>query len=455
MASPWTVEQVIGMAPDAASVGAGRKLASAAKWQQLGQTDRLVWGEIKGSGSTPYQTCIDTAGPAFKCSCPSRKFPCKHGLGLALVHAASASAFATDAPPEWVAEWLAKREARSERETRRQTKTAEPLDPATEQRRAAAQEKRREQREEKMQAGVEELQRWLADTLRQGLARAMEQHQPWDHMAARLVDAQIPGLARWLRRCQEARYGSEQWQGTALQALSRLQLILDAYQRRETLPEPVRADLYELLGVTQGKETILAQPGVADTWRVMGKWTGDADRLQVQRTWLRGERTQRWALLLDFAVANAVLPITPEEGAGIEGELAFYPATWPVRALLKTQQGIEPAQPNALMAACDGLDGLYRTYAERLAATPWLERIPVALRDLTPVKVDDHWLLIDTEHRQIPLAPHFPLRWELLAMGGGEPVQLFGEWDGDAFFPLTIADSARLQGFHALHMELS
>ncbi|MBK1710242.1 hypothetical protein EDC29_108111 [Marichromatium gracile] len=454
MAAPWTVEQVNGMAPDTASIAAGRKLASAAKWQRLGQTDRLIWGEIRGSGSTPYQTCIDTAGPAFKCSCPSRKFPCKHSLGLALAHAESTSAFATDAPPQWVAEWLDKREARSEREARGKTKTAEPVDPATAQRRAAAQAKRRDQREEKMQAGLDELQRWLADTLRQGLARAMEQ-QSWDHMAARLVDAQIPGLARWLRRCQEARYGSEQWQGTALQALSRLQLILDACQRRETLPEPVRADLDELLGIPLAKETVLTQPGVADIWRVMGKWTSDADRLQVQRTWLRGERTQRWALLLDFAVAGAVLPIMPPEGVGIEGELAFYPATWPVRALLKTQRGTEPAQPNAMIAAGDGLDGLYRTYAERLAATPWLERIPAALRDLTPVKVDEHWLLIDAAHRQIPLAPHFPLRWELLAMGGGAPVQLFGEWDGEAFFPLTIADGSRLQGFHALHMELS
>nr|WP_279163542.1 SWIM zinc finger family protein [Rhodococcus erythropolis] len=25
---------------------------------------------------------VDLRGPAYKCSCPSRKFPCKHALGL-------------------------------------------------------------------------------------------------------------------------------------------------------------------------------------------------------------------------------------------------------------------------------------------------------------------------------------------------------------------------------------
>jgi len=31
--------------------------------------------------------------PAFKCSCPSRKFPCKHGLGLLLLYASDQAAF--------------------------------------------------------------------------------------------------------------------------------------------------------------------------------------------------------------------------------------------------------------------------------------------------------------------------------------------------------------------------
>ncbi|MCB1639563.1 MAG: SWIM zinc finger family protein, partial [Thiothrix sp.] len=85
----WTTEHVAALAPDAASLKAGEKLGQPQRWQTLGQADGVVWGEIRGSGKNPYQTIIVPAEPVFKCSCPSRKFPCKHGLGLALVLAAS------------------------------------------------------------------------------------------------------------------------------------------------------------------------------------------------------------------------------------------------------------------------------------------------------------------------------------------------------------------------------
>nr|WP_209262574.1 hypothetical protein [Thiorhodococcus minor] len=444
------------MAPDAASAAAGRKLGSAAKWQTLGQTERLIWGEIEGSGSKPYQACIDVAGPAFKCSCPSRKFPCKHGLGLAFAHAEAAQAFASDTPPEWVAEWLEKREARAERQAKRDAaEDDKPVDDETRRRRAAAQGKRREQREEKILAGIAELQHWLDDSLRQGLARALDQTQAWDHMRARLVDAQAPGLARWLRRCQEARYLSEDWQGSALRALSGLQLLLDAYPRRASLPEPLAADLEELVGLPHNKERLLAQTGIEDSWRVMGKWIAEEERLQVQRTWLRGEQTRRWALLLDFAAASAVLPITPVEGASIFGELVFYPSAWPLRALIKTQDAPQDVDAASLMAgALGGLDALYAGYAECLTRMPWIERFPATLGQVAPLKQGDEWLLVDGAGKSVPIARQFPLRWELLAIGGGRGLDVFGEWDGEAFFPLTVIADGRVQGMQAAQMEL-
>ena len=82
--SPWTPEQIVALAPDAGSVKAGRELATARKWVSLGRSEQAVWGECQGSGAKPYQTKIDLSEPAFQCSCPSRKFPCKHALGLLL-----------------------------------------------------------------------------------------------------------------------------------------------------------------------------------------------------------------------------------------------------------------------------------------------------------------------------------------------------------------------------------
>ena len=72
-----TEEQITQLAPDAASVKAGKGLANRTKWVLLEHSDRAIWGHCQGSGKTPYQTVVDTKNIAFKCSCPSRKFPCK------------------------------------------------------------------------------------------------------------------------------------------------------------------------------------------------------------------------------------------------------------------------------------------------------------------------------------------------------------------------------------------
>ncbi|MBD0269487.1 MAG: SWIM zinc finger family protein, partial [Cyanobacteria bacterium Co-bin8] len=81
----WTPEQVLALAPDAASAKNGRGLAIGHKWFTLGTHQSAVWGECQGSGKNPYRTQIDLSEPAFRCSCPSRKFPCKHGLALFLL----------------------------------------------------------------------------------------------------------------------------------------------------------------------------------------------------------------------------------------------------------------------------------------------------------------------------------------------------------------------------------
>ena len=83
----WTAEQILKLAPDAASAKAAQGLLAPKKWTSLGVDETAIWGACQGSGSNPYQTQIDLAEPAFKCSCPSRKFPCKHALALFLLFA--------------------------------------------------------------------------------------------------------------------------------------------------------------------------------------------------------------------------------------------------------------------------------------------------------------------------------------------------------------------------------
>src|SRR5690349_16661597 len=130
----WTAPTVEALAPDTASMAAARRLARPGPWSETGHDERAVWGLCKGSGARPYQTQADLTGPAWKCSCPSRKLPCKHALALLLRFAAGD--VPAGAPPEWVGEWL---EARSRRAPPRAP--GEPVrDPEAAARRAAERE---------------------------------------------------------------------------------------------------------------------------------------------------------------------------------------------------------------------------------------------------------------------------------------------------------------------------
>ena len=89
----YTAAQIAQLAPDAASNKAAAALG-ANKWPLLEKQGNALWGHCQGSGKNPYQTAVDlSAEPAFKCSCPSRKFPCKHGLALLLRYAENPERF--------------------------------------------------------------------------------------------------------------------------------------------------------------------------------------------------------------------------------------------------------------------------------------------------------------------------------------------------------------------------
>src|SRR5262249_1142903 len=192
----WTTEQILALAPDAASAKAGQGLAAARKWLKLGADEQTAWGLCQGSGKDPYQAQIDLTEPAFRCSCPSRKFPCKHGLGLFLLLGSSAAAFKEKKRPDWVVEWMLSRAKRAEQRAEKQARP-EAGDKIVDE---AAQAKRAAGREAKVTAGLRELELWLRDIARGGLA-AVQSQPPnfWERTAARLVDAQAPGVGRLAR----------------------------------------------------------------------------------------------------------------------------------------------------------------------------------------------------------------------------------------------------------------
>ncbi|MFF1908416.1 SWIM zinc finger domain-containing protein, partial [Kitasatospora sp. NPDC058218] len=115
MEERWSTEHVLSLAPDASSQKAAGKLSSPAPWSATGTDGTALWGECKGSGRTPYRTAVELATPAYSCTCPSRKFPCKHALGLLLLWSGTPEAVPAGEPAGWASDWLAERRDRAER----------------------------------------------------------------------------------------------------------------------------------------------------------------------------------------------------------------------------------------------------------------------------------------------------------------------------------------------------
>ena len=439
--NPWSPERVAALAPDPASAAAGRALAVLKKWSALGQSDRAIWGLCQGSGKQPYQARVELAEPAFKCSCPSRKFPCKHGLGLLLLFARSADGFARGDEPAWVADWIAGRVERTTRKAEQGGSSGEkPVD-------LEAQAKRAAQREARVRDGVAACRVWLDDLVRRGLAAAQsDPAADWERAAARLVDAQAPGLASFVRRIPMMMASGPGWDTRTVDLLGRLHLLLRAAEQLPELPGDLANDVRTALGWTQSREEALSSVPIADRWLAVGQVIEEEERFRIARTWLVGRRTGHRALILDFAAGTQPLERSIVAGSAFEGEIVFYPGRQPLRALVNSRADAGQIEPDVRQGADASIEAGLLRYAEALSLTPWTYRWPLLLNDVRPVLHGDRWFLVDTRSHGLPINPGFGRSlqlWRLVSVGDGAPLTVVVEWDGITARPISgFTDSA-------------
>lgn len=456
--------QALALITDPGTLKRGQELLKPAKWANLGRTDTAAWGDCAGNGSKPYLTGIDLTEPAFKCSCPSRVFPCKHGAGLLLLMARQPELLTGNTPPPWLDEWLGKRQQTQAKKTEKADSSATPAPRITELRiggdapvgtpsfleKSPGSEAPLEvvlntavdpKRLARMAAGADDLAAWLEDLMRAGLASLDKPPAKfWESQAARLVDNQLPGLAATVRELATLRHAHADWPSRLLARLGELHLLVRAFQNLLNISTDAQQEVLQQVGVNLKRDDLLATiPPVADAWQVLGQLRWEEDRLTARRTWLRGRDTGRTALVLEFSFGGQpfATPLIPR--GSYLGEVVFYPGLLPLRAApvaLKFDGTVPPeVVPNG-----QSISGLLHDYANALARQPWLREWPATLAQvqLTPLP-DGSWLLHHaTETDTLPLRfANENMPFELLAQSGGQPLTLFGEWDGCAFRPLS------------------
>lgn len=428
----WSTDDVLALAPDSSSGKSAAKLAKTANWPVTGYRTEpgaaapVVFGECAGSGSKAYQVSVDLSAagaPGYRCSCPSRKFPCKHVLGLLLLWARGEDSGESDGP-EWVAEWVAKRREKAAAKTTPGANAA-PADPA-----AAA--RRVQRREELVAEGLAELELWLTDQVTAGLAalpRAKYAH--WDSMAARLVDCQAGRVAARVRALSGVT-ASADWPARVVTEFALLRLLCAGYQRREQLSPPLLAALRAQIGFTGSDEPA---PAPREVWTVLGRHDFEVDELRGRRFWLRGRESGRTAQMLSFAPRGGT-PESPVRAAtAVDAELQFQTGLW--RASIVAKHGEHPAEPPVGGSVSDAL----RSYADALAEDPWLETWPVVLSGAVLARDGSAWWAADPTGDALPLLPESGPPWQFAAFTGGAPATVAAELSPDGLRPLTVWDA--------------
>jgi len=444
------LEAVQELAPDQASLNAAQKLLKPAKWPVRGfsREVRAIWGQCQGSGSKPYFTMADPVDHGYKCTCPSRKFPCKHVLALLWQFSEASADFAEAEHPEWVQDWLSRRrksggqaakesdgdKPAAEKSIRRAGAEESPALSAEEQRKRAEASARRAEKSraatrKAVSSVLEEFSLWIDDQLRTGVANLIRDITPrCRQIAARLVDGKAAALAARIDElpARILRLEGEAQLEFALKELGQLVLLCRAWQadpddpdtRRSVIGAENRDQLFEASGALRA----------SGTWLVAGERTENRrDGLIAQSTWLlnTGESGQPVALLQDFFPASAGRGnTTPGVGRQLEGEVLFYPSRAPLRAILSNFRELEADACRPWPAFSDDPLSLWH---RGLAGMPWLEEAPCLLgpgRLCTDAGGNYWWR--GGEGRALPLANQSlpPL------LTGAELESAFALWNG-------------------------
>jgi SWIM zinc finger len=416
-----TPEQALSFAPDDAAKKLSKGLGIPEKWKNLTtHHERAAFGELDG-----YKAAIDLLQPtpAFKCSCPSKKLPCKHAVGLLYLYATSKGIFApSETMPDWAGAWVEGRDKKMGKAAA--NADAPPAELTPEQ--IAKKEKARDERLDTMQTGLDELEQWLLDAMRQGMiAIDTQPHTFWSDMAAAMVNQKLSGVATRLRRLATQNQGTDQRFDALINSISDIYLLVKAFKNIEKIPPPIVEDMMTAAGWNKKKDELQGLPSVKDTWRALGEVQGEEEGIKFRRMWVYGKNTQQIGLLLDFAF-NSGFETAVFAGGIYEATVVFYPSNYPQRLVFTNYTTIAP--PNFPLQPFPNLDAFADAHAHARSKNAWLRQFPLLVENIVLHQEGNIKYIIDVNQKILPVIMEDAAFTRLLVVSGGHPILIFGEW---------------------------
>lgn len=404
--------------------------------------EKIIFAQIAIEEGIEYGVAIHLESQKRYCTCPFRPKPCVHAIALnALFDREGDSIFTpVNELPAWANALL--EGAPAPNSTSAFAKAAA----------VKTKQQRRFERLERAANGFDDLEAWLLDTARRGIAAVVSENPKWgEGIAARMADASMTGLSRTLRLLGQIPTAAPDWADKTAAVLADCYLAVRAFQKRDDLSENLLFDLQNFIGINLKKDEVLASgERVNDTWAVVGQLEEPLeDKLFARRTWLLGGKTGRYALLLDFKFGGEDFLPGFAPSSIQQGTLAFYPSAFPQRALVFDDLVSIPKNVEKLPGFTD-FDTFARTYSAALATQPWLQIFPAAFSEATPHTHGGRFFVGDKNEKSLPLNVTENDGWRLLALSGGYPIGIFGEWDGAVFKPLSVVAEGRFVAIKSL-----
>lgn len=428
----WDLEHIRRLAPDLLTFERSQELLKPSRWRETGRRGSLIWGQCRTSGLTWYQVALELDKVRSFSNSPATQHPDKYVLALATLLVKGGLRFAqADHVPDWVTEGF-RRKAQKEGQSQVEQ----------ENKKAKARRRARQKRLLLMHEGVQDLERWLEDVVREGMGEWFGRDpEAWEAIATRMVDQKLGTIGKRLRSLYQQRQRND-WMDVCAAEIADLYLFAQAFKQLDDWPRNRQEELLSLAGMNTKKADLLEQKGVSDFWLILSREEGEDDNLRYRRTWLWGEQTQQAALLLDFAWGDTPFEHDWRVGGAIQAELVYYPGVRPQRALVRHFS--YDTRPFAQLEGAPDLEVFLREYARALSLTPWLSAFPALLADVSPVLTESGEIYLqDKNGNALPLDTGQEA-WKLLALADGDPLLVFGEWDGYRLRPLMALTQRRV-----------
>lgn len=293
---------------------------------------------------------------------------------------------------------------------------------------------------ENMTLGADEVVVWLADVISNGITALYNQPTEfWESISKRMVDAQLSGISNKIKHLHYS-IGVEE-EEYIIDLVGEIYLLARSLSKLERFPDELKLSFLNNAGYNITKKQLVNAQKIQDEWLTLGVIKGEEEKIKFRRTWIQGSKSKFMGMILDYAWGKQDFMQNWQAGRVFEGEVSVYPSAYKMRVLVNNHNHLAQ-MPNSF-ASYPNIESFLKAYTVALSKQPLILRFPVCLKDISVQMRAQKVVLVDNQLDALVVSCNEDSKWSLVAAGTGQKIQVFAEWDGRIFDPISIISQGR------------